>query len=111
MWPPPAVRPRPPQQHEAGVTEGARRERVGEVVYGSLRHVRVGGSGRTGRWLWALKDYIDVKWMNVYNVLPEMKEYERTSTTVINAYVLPVVGAYLASLRKGLDADGITLPA
>jgi N-methylhydantoinase A len=44
------------------------------------------------------------------DVLPEMKEYERTSTTVINAYVLPVVGAYLASLRKGLDADGITAP-
>jgi N-methylhydantoinase A len=44
------------------------------------------------------------------DVLPEMKEYERTSTTVINAYVLPVVGAYLAALRKGLDADGITAP-
>jgi N-methylhydantoinase A len=44
------------------------------------------------------------------DVLPEMKEYERTSTTVINAYVLPVVGAYLAALRKGLDEDGITAP-
>ena len=42
------------------------------------------------------------------DVLPEMKEYERTSTTVINAYVLPVVGAYLEALRKGLDAEGIT---
>ena len=44
------------------------------------------------------------------DVLPEMKEYERTSTTVINAYVLPVVGTYLAALRKGLDADGISAP-
>ena len=44
------------------------------------------------------------------DVLPEMKEYERTSTTVINAYVLPVVGTYLAALRKGLDADGIAAP-
>ena len=44
------------------------------------------------------------------DVLPEMKEYERTSTTVINAYVLPVVGTYLAALRKGLDSDGISAP-
>lgn len=44
------------------------------------------------------------------DVLPEMKEYERTSTTVINAYVLPVVGAYMKALRKGLDDDGITAP-
>ena len=44
------------------------------------------------------------------DVLPEMKEYERTSTTVINAYVLPVVGAYMEALRKGLDDDGITAP-
>ncbi len=44
------------------------------------------------------------------DVLPEMKEYERTSTTVINAYVLPVVGTYLTALRKGLDGDGISAP-
>ncbi len=41
------------------------------------------------------------------DVLPEMKEYERTSTTVINAYVLPVVSTYLAALRAGLDAGGV----
>jgi N-methylhydantoinase A len=29
-------------------------------------------------------------------VLPEIKEYERTSTTVINTYVLPIVQRYLA---------------
>jgi N-methylhydantoinase A len=40
-------------------------------------------------------------------VLPEIKEYERTSTTVINAYVLPTVSRYLRSLRKGLDEAGI----
>ena len=28
-------------------------------------------------------------------VLPEIKEYERTSTTVINAYVMPIVATYL----------------
>src|SRR5919197_4822349 len=40
-------------------------------------------------------------------VLPEIKEYERTSTTVINAYVTPIVAHYLRALRKGLDAAGI----
>ncbi|MSP46610.1 MAG: hydantoinase/oxoprolinase family protein [Xanthobacteraceae bacterium] len=36
-------------------------------------------------------------------VLPEIKEYERTSTTVVNAYVTPIVSSYLKALRKGLD--------
>jgi len=40
-------------------------------------------------------------------VLPEIKEYERTSTTVVNAYVMPVVARYLRALRKGLDEAGI----
>ncbi len=42
-----------------------------------------------------------------YEVLPEIKEYERTSTTVINAYVMPIVATYLGALRKGLDAAGV----
>ena len=42
-----------------------------------------------------------------YEVLPEIKEYERTSTTVINAYVMPIVASYLRSLRAGLDSAGI----
>jgi N-methylhydantoinase A len=36
-------------------------------------------------------------------VLPEIKEYERTSTTVVNTYVLPIVRRYLTTLRRGLD--------
>ena len=42
-----------------------------------------------------------------YEVLPEIKEYERTSTTVVNAYVMPIVARYLRALRKGLDESGI----
>jgi N-methylhydantoinase A len=40
-------------------------------------------------------------------VLPEIKEYERTSTTVVNAYVMPIVAGYLKALRKGLDEAGV----
>src|SRR5262245_56207810 len=42
-----------------------------------------------------------------FEVLPEIKEYERTSTTTINAYVMPIVTTYLRALRAGLDAAGI----
>jgi N-methylhydantoinase A len=43
-------------------------------------------------------------------VLPEIREYERTSTTVINAYVMPIVRRYLATLRTGLDDGGVKAP-
>jgi N-methylhydantoinase A len=42
-----------------------------------------------------------------YEVLPEIKEYERTSTTVINAYVIGIVGTYLTTLRRSLNAASI----
>ena len=45
-----------------------------------------------------------------YEVLPEIKEYERTSTTVVNAYVMPVVATYLRAFRMGLDGAGIAAP-
>ncbi len=44
------------------------------------------------------------------DVLPEIKEYERTSTTVINAYLLPVVSKYLTSLTTELDAARMRAP-
>ena len=44
------------------------------------------------------------------SVLAEMREYERTSTAVVNAYVLPILQSYLQRLRDGLLAIGITAP-
>ncbi len=41
------------------------------------------------------------------DILPEIKEYPRTSTTVINAYVQPVVRAYITSLDARLRGMGI----
>jgi N-methylhydantoinase A len=40
-----------------------------------------------------------------HQVLPEIREFERSSTTALNAYLQPVVGAYLARLEQAL-ADG-----
>ncbi len=43
-------------------------------------------------------------------ILPEIKEYPRTSTTVINAYVQPVVREYIVALDARLRALGIDAP-
>jgi N-methylhydantoinase A/oxoprolinase/acetone carboxylase beta subunit len=37
-----------------------------------------------------------------YDVCPEFREYERASTTLLNAYVGPLMDAYLAELEAGL---------
>jgi len=44
------------------------------------------------------------------HVLPERKEYERTSTTVVNAYLLAAMRAYLRNLEDGLRSVGIGAP-
>jgi N-methylhydantoinase A len=36
-------------------------------------------------------------------ILPEYREYERTSTVVINAYLQPLMGRYLTRLKSGLS--------
>lgn len=41
------------------------------------------------------------------DLLPEFREYERTSTTVINAALRPVVGSYLISLEEGSARLGL----
>jgi N-methylhydantoinase A len=52
---------------------------------------------------------------NVYitcsaEILPEIREYERTSTAVVNAYVGPAVSRYLGSLIDQLAAHGLDAP-
>jgi N-methylhydantoinase A len=43
-------------------------------------------------------------------VLPQIKEFERVSTTVVNAYVGPAVARYLARLEQRLAAAGYSGP-
>jgi len=45
-----------------------------------------------------------------YAVLPERKEYERTSTTVVNAYLLSAMRSYLRNIEAGLRSVGIAAP-
>lgn len=43
-------------------------------------------------------------------ILPQIREYERTSTTVINSYIGPIVRGYLNSLERELKNIGVTAP-
>jgi N-methylhydantoinase A len=43
-----------------------------------------------------------------YRVAPEPREYERTSTTVVNATLMPIVSGYLERLSSGLRELGVT---
>ena len=41
------------------------------------------------------------------DIASEIREYERTIATVLNAYVMPMVGTYLSQIEMGLKAYGI----
>ena len=44
------------------------------------------------------------------DILPEIREYERTSTTVVNAYVGPIVARYLRALGGRIRELGVQAP-
>lgn len=44
------------------------------------------------------------------DILPEVREYERTSTTVINSYVGPIIERYLKSLDERLTESRVKVP-
>ncbi|MEA2090639.1 MAG: hydantoinase/oxoprolinase family protein, partial [Thermoproteota archaeon] len=44
------------------------------------------------------------------NVTPEHREYERTSTTVVNACLMPIVSSYLNNLANRVRKLGVTAP-
>ncbi len=44
------------------------------------------------------------------DLVPEIREYERTSTAVVNSYIGPTVEAYLSSLMDRLRAAGVRAP-
>lgn len=43
-------------------------------------------------------------------VCREIREYERTSTTLANAYVLPLMDRYIGAMRSGLSTLGVNCP-
>jgi N-methylhydantoinase A len=58
-----------------------------------------------------LKDAFPQLYVSISSeVSPQIREYERTSTTAANAYVLPMADRYLESLESRLKQLGITCP-
>jgi N-methylhydantoinase A/oxoprolinase/acetone carboxylase beta subunit len=60
---------------------------------------------------WAVKDLVRQDWPDVAislssEVAPQIREYERTSTTVANAFVQPLLEEYLATIQRSLTAIG-----
>jgi N-methylhydantoinase A len=54
---------------------------------------------------------VESVWPNEYvvvssQILPEIREYERASTTALNAYLQPVIGNYLQRLDQSLRQEG-----
>ncbi len=57
-----------------------------------------------------LEDELSMPVVISSDVLPEYREYERTSTTVVSAALRPIVGTYLERLSSQLEADGVRAP-
>lgn len=63
----------------------------------------------------ATRDYLAAALPDVHvslsaDVLPVVKEYQRFSTTVVNAYVAPLIRRYLQSLEDRLQSSGFNGP-
>lgn len=56
------------------------------------------------------KEFPEVSLSLSCDVLPQIREFYRMSTTVINAYIAPVVSRYLNRLETRLRETGVTTP-
>ncbi|WP_328858466.1 hydantoinase/oxoprolinase family protein [Williamsia herbipolensis] len=63
---------------------------------------------QVGRWV--AEELPDIPISLSSHVLPEMREYERTLTTVANSYVQPEVSRYVRNLDSSLKEKGINAP-
>jgi N-methylhydantoinase A len=58
-----------------------------------------------------LRDALDVPVVASHETLPEFREYERTATTAVDAYVTPVIRRYLDALLDRTAERGVVDPA
>lgn len=58
-----------------------------------------------------LRDHLDVPVSVSHEVLAEFREFERTSTTAVDAYVTPAIDNYVGSLVDRTEALGLPEPA
>jgi N-methylhydantoinase A len=85
-------------------------EKASAVAIGLLHAYAHDGHEKRVRELLAKKLPTDITICISSEVAPEIREYERFSTTVANAYVRPLMAGYLARLRDGLAAMKLNAP-
>ena len=86
-----------------------RREGVEAIAVGFLHSFANPGHERRTREILAAA-LPDVPISLSCDVSPEMREWERFSTTAANAYVQPLIGGYLGRLEQGLRGMGLSAP-
>jgi N-methylhydantoinase A len=97
---------------EDAVREAARRlreARVASVAVCFVHSYTDGAHERRAREL-LLAEYPECAVSLSSDVLPVFREFERSMVTVLNAYVQPLVGRYVARLGERLRARGIGAP-
>ncbi|GJD49533.1 Acetophenone carboxylase gamma subunit [Methylobacterium crusticola] len=91
------------------VAAALRREAVEAVAVAFLHAYADAGHERRVREI--LSDSCPGLWVTLASdVAPEIREYERTSTAIANAYVQPMMARYLGRLRDAFAAEGATAP-
>jgi N-methylhydantoinase A len=92
------------------VGQQLRAERVGAVAIGFMHAYAWPEHERRAAEILNAELPTDVTVCLSSEVCPEIREYERFSTTCANAYVRPMMQGYLLRLRAELDALGMTCP-
>ena len=97
------------QDHLAGVIEQLRASKVETIAvcllhaYANAEHER-----QVGELLKAALPGVSISLS--HQVSPEIREFERSSTTVLNALLIPVIARYLAQLKQRMIDAGISAP-
>ncbi|PWC26626.1 hydantoinase/oxoprolinase family protein [Teichococcus aestuarii] len=94
--------------HAALEPLAARIEAAGaEAVAVTLLHAYVNGAHEAMLGEWLARRFPGLPVSLSSDISPEIREYERSSTTVLNALLMPVVGHYLGQLSARLRAAGL----
>jgi len=105
-----------PEGIERSVDEGAVRELASDIAERNVESVAVAflhayaHPENERRAAEILREELDVPVSASHEVLAEFREYERTATTALDAYVRPVVDEYLERLVDRADAAGVPAP-
>ncbi len=87
----------------AEVAEAARRLRAAGAVSLAIVFINAYANPENERAALAATDWPNGHIACSSQILPEIREFERTSTTALNAYLQPVVGGYLGRLEDALQ--------